>query len=359
MNSKKYVQTVLISTLLMITLFATIIALIDPYFHYHKPLSGLSYPLNNERYQNDGIVKHFDYDTIITGTSITENFKTTEFDSLFGVNSIKTSFQGTGYKEIDQNIRRGISANKNIKYVLRSLDSTRLIADKDEVEKDSSPTYLFDNNLLNDVNYVLNKDVMLNDTYRVLQNTKNGIPTTSFDEYANWNASQTFGRDATLSSYSRSAPTSTKAELSPKEIKMIHENIAQNVIATANENPDITFYLFFPPYSICSWDILYREGKIEYSIAAEQIATMDLLKCNNIKLFSFNNNYSLICDLDNYKDYVHYGEWVNSDMLQWMRNDQYRLTTENVQEYFDSIFSFYTSYDYENISAVTETVVQD
>lgn len=58
-------------------------------FHYHAPLKFLSYPLVNERYQNNGIVRHFDYDSVITGTSMTENFKTSEAQKLFGSDFIK------------------------------------------------------------------------------------------------------------------------------------------------------------------------------------------------------------------------------------------------------------------------------
>ena len=61
----------------------------DPYFHYHKPFSFISYRLYDERYINDGISRHFDYDAIITGTSMAQNFKTSEVDALFGVESVK------------------------------------------------------------------------------------------------------------------------------------------------------------------------------------------------------------------------------------------------------------------------------
>lgn len=60
---------------------------VDPFIHYHKPLTNAYfYPLDNQRSQNDGILKHFEYNALITGTSMTENFKTSELDELFGVN---------------------------------------------------------------------------------------------------------------------------------------------------------------------------------------------------------------------------------------------------------------------------------
>ena len=76
----------------------SITAYVDPYMHFHKPLTDkYYYGLNNQRSQNDGITKHFDYDTLITGTSMTENFRTTEADRIFGCNSIKVAYSGGSF----------------------------------------------------------------------------------------------------------------------------------------------------------------------------------------------------------------------------------------------------------------------
>ena len=49
---------------------------VDPFFHYHKPdTSRYYYTLDNQRSQNDGIIRHFDYDAMIIGSSMTENFR--------------------------------------------------------------------------------------------------------------------------------------------------------------------------------------------------------------------------------------------------------------------------------------------
>ena len=80
---KRWCVSFLCMTMLLLLAGGSINGIVDPYFHYHKPLAGLEYAIYDERYQNDGIVKHFDYDAILTGTSMTENFKTSEFDALF------------------------------------------------------------------------------------------------------------------------------------------------------------------------------------------------------------------------------------------------------------------------------------
>ena len=53
---------------------ALVVVVVDPYFHYHKPLPFLSYRLYEERYTNDGISRHFDFDAIITSLSEISEF---------------------------------------------------------------------------------------------------------------------------------------------------------------------------------------------------------------------------------------------------------------------------------------------
>ena len=50
--------------------------------------------------------------------------------------------------------------------------------------------------------------------------------------------------------------------------------------------------------------------------------------------------------MDNYKDQAHYGEWVNSDILVRMKNDDNLLTRDNYEKYLDEIYDFYSNYDY-------------
>lgn len=119
MTEKKFFKINIFGIILILFLTTVTMIMIDPYFHYHKPLSFLSYRLGNQRYINNGIIKNFDYNAIITGTSMTENFKNSQFDKLFMVNSIKIPFSGGSYKEINDNVEVALKNNKNIKCILK------------------------------------------------------------------------------------------------------------------------------------------------------------------------------------------------------------------------------------------------
>ncbi|MCM1027880.1 MAG: hypothetical protein NC432_15760 [Roseburia sp.] len=160
----------------ILALVAAVTAWIDPFLHYHAPLAGLQYPLKDERYQNDGIMRNFSYDAIITGTSMCQNFRVSEFDELWGTTAIKVCYSGGSYKEIDESVRRALEYQNDVRYVLRSLDSNRLNYPADQNEYEGYPTYLYDRNPFNDVNYLLNKEVVPK-TVAVINYTRSGQET--------------------------------------------------------------------------------------------------------------------------------------------------------------------------------------
>jgi sulfur relay (sulfurtransferase) DsrC/TusE family protein len=72
-----------------------------------------------------------------------------------------------------------------------------------------------------------------------------------------------------------------------------------------------------------------------------------LVQYKNVHLFAFFDETELTCNLDNYKDAGHYGEWINSKILQWMAEGKHQLTTENYEVYCDFVEDFYANYDYD------------
>lgn len=350
MNKDKryFINTLLILTVLLV-LLGGITVVIDPLFHYHRPLEQIQYPIKNERYQNDGITKNFDYSAIITGTSMTENFKTSEAQQLFHESFIKIPFSGARYKEISEALGRALKANSDVSIIIWGLDADALLADKDDARYDSYPTYLYDNNLFNDVQYVLNKEILFNYSIAAWRYTKTGGKTTTFDKYASWSHEYEYGKEAVESSYSRPIKNAEIKEWTVDYMQMLEENLSQNVLALIEENPDVIFYLFMPPYSIYTWDRWNQYGEVSIQLEAQKRAIELLVEYDNVRLFSFFDNFEMICDLDNYKDAGHYSEDINSRILNWMANDEYRLTKENYQDYCERVEEFYMSYDYDSM----------
>lgn len=353
MSDKKWSLITLGLLLFFLAAAGAVTVIIDPYFHYHAPLACLEYPLydSNARYQNDGIGKHFSYDAIITGTSMTQNFKTSELNALFDANAIKVCFTGARYKEINENLERAAAANPDLRLVVRGLDFDMLLTDRDFDAYDEYPDYLYDDSIWNDVQYIFNKSVLIGPSLGVLYHTLSGDIQTSFDTYGNWSETAVFGKEQLENCYVRSqteAPPSQEP-FTEEDRRLLRENLEQNVIRVTQMYPHVTFYLFITPYSIYYWDSVNQAGTLSKMLTAEKEAIELLLPYENIRLFSFFDEFEMICNPDNYKDPVHYGEWINSQILLWMQTGEHELTEENYQEYCERVYEFYMHYDYEGL----------
>jgi hypothetical protein len=351
MSAKKFSIITLVTLVFVLLCVGSMTVIIDPMFHYHAPLDGLAYIIDDERYQNDGILRNFTYDAIITGTSMTENFKTSQFDDLFGVTSVKVPFSGSYFKERYDRLSRAFASNSNIRYVLFSLDSGAMAQEKDTLSDYDYPDYLYDDNLLNDVQYVFNKSIFIDYTWRVMSYTRAGMTMTDFDSYANWMAWYTFGADSVLSQYSRPEKSDSVYSLSEEERVQLQENLEQNIISLAVDHPDTEFYAFFPPASIVTWDQRSQEGVLIKELETQHYTMELLLDYPNIHVFSFNDCFDIICDLDNYKDSSHYSDEINEQMLVWMKQGEHEITTENLEQYLQTVEEFYTSYPYDDLFA--------
>lgn len=347
-TEKKWGRGVLILTVAALVLLGGFTALVDPAFHYHKPLEVLDYYLFSQRYQNDGIVKNFDYDAIITGTSMTENFFASELDELFGVNSIKVPFSGTSMREVGDNLRRAFEANDGIKMVVMGLDGSNFADDKDVLRSDEPlPLYLYDDNPFNDVSYLLNKDILLKYTMRMLQQTYYRVGTTSFDEYSYWWELHPHGSREVLGDHYRPDTIRPETPMDTAYAQRLRDNIQQNVTALARENPDTVFYCYFSPYCTVAWDMLYYSGTLEQRVDAYRLVTEELLACDNIRVYSFCTRYEWTEDLEQYKDIYHHSPEIGSRILKQLTREEELLTADNYEDHWQTVLDHYRNFDYE------------
>lgn len=345
MSAKKWNLIVTGGLMAVLVLLSGFTAFIDPFLHFSSGRGFLEYPLKDERYQNDGIARYYDYDSIITGTSMCQNFSCSEFNTLMCAVAIKIASSGASYHESSENISRALSRHDGIKNVLCSLDGNLLNSPAFSETYDGYPTYLYDDNPFNDVNYLLNKEVIPK-TIAVLNYTRSGQKTTTMDEYGSWSQYAAFGKESVLASYNQLDESDEMLVLTEEDLQQIRENVNVNFAELANSYPDTAFYLFFPPYSICYWETLVRTKQLDAQLEAQKAAVELLLTAPNIQIYDFSYRIDIIENLDNYTDTLHYGEWINSEILQMIAAGEGRLTGERLTEYYDTIKKMYSEYDY-------------
>ena len=78
----------------LLLVIAILVVTIDPFFHYHKPIEGFPYIVDNQLSQNPGMAENMIYDSAVVGSSMTVNFNTNDFANVMGLNTIKLSYSG-------------------------------------------------------------------------------------------------------------------------------------------------------------------------------------------------------------------------------------------------------------------------
>ncbi len=355
MKTKNWLAGWLCIVTVLLGVIGAVVYYMDPYMHYHAPCTDrFYYKLENQRYQNDGIIRNFDYDAVITGTSMTEQFRTSETDALFGTESVKVPYSGASYKEVNDSLERAFRRQPGLRLVIRGLDMNRFFdsCEAMEYERAEYPVYLYNENPFDDVKYLFNRDVavMVYQMFaRAIQGVSPGL--TSFDEYCMWQEGYVFGINSLYpDGLHYQGAGKVHAHLTSEEKLRIEENIRMNVTSLAERYPEVTFCYFFPPYSAVWWMGLAEAGEVYHQVEAEQYVIELLLEYDNIRLFSFNNRIDITTDLNHYKDPAHYASWINSLILRLMYEGECLLTKENYLDYLDQELQFYTTFDYESLN---------
>ncbi|MEG0960204.1 MAG: hypothetical protein RSC93_07330 [Erysipelotrichaceae bacterium] len=343
---KKFIIKLISLIVILLILISGSIIILDPFYQYHKPLFGLKPIFNNERYQNPGIAKNFDYDAMLLGSSMTENFRVSQINDTFDCNAVKLSFEASRTGNMNHMLSLGYK-NHEIKKVFIGLDIDALI-EMYGTYRFPIPEYLYDNNILNDVNYVLNKSVIFDTAKWILDNKRNNIP--DIDLSYNWAKNYTFSRKKAIDSVEWDIEHPKEKTNNPLLLVNAMENLNKNILPHIKNNPNTEFYIFYPPYSVLWWNIHENYGDLDCIYEVVDNVTKELLKYNNVKLYNFQIKENLVTDLDNYKDYNHYSDKINSEILNWMKKDEYLVTKDNSKETLNKLKKIISEYDYASIA---------
>lgn len=343
----RWIKVVLGLVLILLLGMIGLVIYVDPFFQYHKPLEDFPYLIDNQLSQNPGMAKNWDYDSVMLGSSMTVNFNTDWFRELFGQKTAKLSYNGA-YPRDQANIldiifdKKNGTIRQNVKTVYLGVDIPAYSAAIDET-KYPIPEYLYDDIYINDISYVLNKDVLLNYILRPLvdRKDKTDIPTM----YSLWFTDEYFNKEYVLQYYE--APELVKTEVEKdKFIPALKLNMDKNICPYIENNPNTEFVVFYPPYSILYWYGVNRENKLEATLAEYQYAAERLLAYDNVKLFMFSDQEWIIEDLDYYADYDHYHKDINRYMAECFKSGECRVEIGDLPERIETMRKIATEYDY-------------
>lgn len=347
-NFKKWTITTIAFILIFFLLNAVLVIAVDPFFQYHAPLESFPYLVDNQLSQNPGMAKNMEYDSVILGSSMTVNFNTHWFEELLGLHTIKLNYSGA-YPKDQANIMEIIFDSGNrVDTVFLGVDVMTYTGGVDET-KYPIPEYLYDSSYVNDVQYLYNKDVVLNYILRPLADPdKTDLATV----YQSWWTDEYYNIQWVMHNYE---PPEAVETVTPPEayIESVDRNLQANICPFVEQNPETTFYIFFPPYSILYWNDVIRENHLEATLAEYQYIADTMLSYDNVRVFFFANQEWIVTDLNNYADYTHYHRDINRYMTECFADGTCEVSgTEEMKGALSKMRAVIETFDFEELFSV-------
>ncbi len=343
MNNKQFALKTIAYTLIALVVLGGLVILIDPFLHYHKPIMGLSNVETDERSSMIGVATNMEYETALIGSSMSENFAASWFnDGHFGDSTVKLCLQGAHFTDYDVLLQEVVT-HPELKNIVFSLDNYLLTNNPDQYPV-TIPTYLSNDTVTDDAYYFWNKSVVLEYLPKFLINNK----VSSADDAYAW------ALDYDFSKYVARGVYNTQRLQVPMEEKpfdtyfQFADQFTASMIPYIESRPDVTFYFYASPYSIYFWDDCVRHGNLTAEICTLERVYKQLLNYPNVRIFYFQNDYDLITDLDNYRDYSHFDRPINYYMYECMRDGQKEVSQDTYYDTLLEMYDFAYAYDYES-----------
>lgn len=302
---------------------ALMVYLVDPFEQYRE--SSILPLYDQESYNNPGIAKNYDYNAVILGTSMVEMSNPSVIDACFGVSSVKLPMRGSHTAQMGWQLEHVFRAKEKrgetLDLAILAVDAYSLMGPVDDDEE--IVDYLWNDDLLDDIKYLLNRDVLLVKVPKMLKNAGKPMDTKRDDMYK-WT-------DIVFAAQSvyDSIPVMAQKSITDPEyrIERSTENINRHIRAHALAHPETEFKIYMPPYSAGYWYVMGKEGLMEQQFRSRARVCELLLDLPNVEIYDFSSKAEWILDLDEYFDYSHHSSAVSDKVMRAMAAGECRVTS--------------------------------
>lgn len=309
----KQIINFLIFFLLVSSLLLGLNYVVDPLQYYRRDFSPIF--VKNERFQIPGLVRNYPFDTIIVGTSHSENFLTSKLDEYMGSRSINLSISGSSAWEQSQVVKLALS-KPGVKRVVWEMNYKSFAGNNPNLVKSGAfPNYFYQSDFTTPFYYLYSLDTLWLSVKHILRRGSDEL-----DGLNSW-----FDGHKDKFDGKHVAAHYCQLGLSPPqtEIADYQNSVKQYLEPVLIQDKDVEYVLFVPPLSVANFALNNQAEKfMAFREALYPVAENHL----NAKIVDFVTELELIGNLQLYKDVEHYSLGVSNDMLEMMSSDLIKHT---------------------------------
>jgi len=322
----------------------------------------------DSRLQNAGLIRSQAFDTLFMGTSLAIHFRQSDIDRILGVKSLKLAMTGSSSRE--QVFVLAAAMARGPKRVIWEVDDW-IFHDAPEIDANTHlPADLYRGNTRGIASYLLDGAMARESMWiaaRSLPWLEPAIasltsdvlfkfPISGVDDINTLQASDDvaaiYNAGRALAAYRYiTDPVRSQYLLDDTDYDMKVRVFERDAIGLIRANPDVTFNIYLPPYSILQW-VALRETSPEtlksvYAFSA--YFCRRLMDFPNVRLFDFRSVREVTHDLNNYSDVIHHSPSVDLKVLDWLAQGKYRVDPAAPRKYLDQLEAQVEEYQLEKV----------
>jgi len=286
------------------------------------------------RMQDAGLIRSQEFDTVLMGTSLAIHYRQTDIDKALGGRSLKLSMTGSTSKE--QSFVLTAALERHPKRVIWQMDDW-IFREAEDVDAESYfPADLYRRNVKG-IAFYLFSGAMARESLWILARsipplqpmvaslTSDAVfkfPIADVDDInalpPDLNVAALYNAKKALAAFKRiTDPVRSSYLADGYDYAAMVKAFERDAIGLIENNPDVTFEIYFPPYSILQF-VAMRDAapatlKAVYDFTA--YAFPRLTKFPNVRLHDFRAVRAITHELDNYGDVIHHSPKIDLRIL--------------------------------------------
>ena len=351
MTNKLWIKNIFVYIIFIIFSIGLFNFIIDPFHQYRvKTFYPISYVSKLERYINPGFAKNYDYDSVILGSSTSENFIISNVTKFLGFKKpIKLCISGTSAYE-ESLILETALRHKAIKNVLYGLDTFLFWGNPKRVRhgKETFPFYLYDNNLINDYQYIFSIDTTIKSIQILTSMWLDDFNSVKYNYNKMYSWQDTVPKNHfSIKHITKEWENRDKSDLTYQPnntFSFYKKSFDFNFLKLIKKYPSTNFIIYFPPYSILEFKYEQESGLFLERLKFKKYIFEVTKKLPNVKIYDFQIAKEITHNLSNYHDLDHYHQKINKWILEQIKANHYLATPKNIDLYLKMLRQQVNSY---------------
>lgn len=345
-TSKKYLKAFAISSIVILFCIGLAGYIIDPFFQYR--VNTESHYILNPRLVNGGLAKNYDYNTVLLGSSMVQNYNMSILrENDPEVKPVKLSSGGMNITEMEY------------LYSFVRMDSTKDFIINIDIALFNQfgignryPKYLYANGILNKLKYLygyetwmqyIPADIGMTLYFKINKN----VPLvykmkTSIDDIGNNSFDVQYNAENVKTQYVKGISVSPQVM---EGIEQRMETTLDSLLARMeiDKHKEIRYTFVFSSYSALYW---YHARRYNYYTPFMDFVyyfNKSIEKYDNARIAFFFDREEII-DLNYYSDITHFGPILSDTILTNVYNSKYELNTQNIDRRISAVDSLVNSF---------------